>query len=462
MIQKERVQCLNEKPPRSGRYVVYWMQAAQRAEYNHALEYAVQKANEFQKPLLTVFILTDRFPEANARHYLFLLEGLREVQDDFAQRGFKMAVRFSPHPPEGIIEVAGEAVCVVTDRGYLRIQRQWREEVAARIPCPLWQVESEVVVPVGVVSTHEEYGAYTIRPKIKKHLSRYLVPLAEEKPHHPSLNLPSFPWELNLSEPRKVLEQLAVDRSVTLLPDQGGTSRGKRKLREFIERKLPHYSQLRNDPSQDGLSGMSPYLHFGQISPLFIVREIINAPLKEEEKEVYLEELIVRRELAANFVFYNPVYDSFLCLPSWARETLEKHRRDPRKYHYPKEVFEAAQTHDPLWNAAQRELLLTGKLHGYVRMYWGKKILEWSEDPEEAFQIALFLNNKYALDGRDPNSFAGIAWCFGKHDRAFQERPIFGKVRYMGLGAMKQKGVIERYIERIERGNGHETEGGSK
>ncbi|MCX7667349.1 MAG: deoxyribodipyrimidine photo-lyase [Atribacterota bacterium] len=441
---------LNNKSLREGEYVLYWMQAAQRAEYNHALEYAIQKANEFQKPLLTFFGLTEHFPEANARHYLFLLEGLQETQKKLAQRGIKMVV-YLDDPVEGISNLSQRAILLVTDRGYLRIQREWREKAAQQVNCPFWQVETEVIVPVEVVSSHEEYGAYTIRPKLKKQLNHYLMPLRENVPHVSSLSLPPFSRQLDLTEPQKILERLQIDRSVSLLPNQGGSERARAKLRKFITQHLSRYATCRSDPSQDALSGMSPYLHFGQISPLFVAQEIIHTPVPEESKEAYLEELIVRRELSMNFVFYNSNYDSFEGLPAWAKETLRKHRNDSRKYSYRLEEFENAETHDALWNAAQKELVHTGKMHGYVRMYWGKKVLEWSRDPEEAFQTLLYLNNKYALDGRDPNSFAGIAWCFGKHDRAFGERPIFGKVRYMGKGNLYKKSIEQAYIERIER-----------
>lgn len=450
MMYQERIHALNSKPVQDGAYVLYWMQAAQRAEWNHALEHAIQRANELHKPLIVYFALTEHFPEANQRHYLFLLEGLRETKEKLAQRGIKMVVEHT-YPPHGVVFAAKNALLVVTDQGYLRTQKKWYKEVAQSIPCSFWQVETNVIVPVKVVSSHEEYGAYTIRPKIKRNLPYYLIPFSEEKVHHSSLHFPPFPKELDISSPEKVLSLLSVDRSVSLLPNKGGTDRAKEKLQEFIDQKLPHYSSERNDPSKDILSGMSAYLHFGQISPLLIAWKIMKAPVPEIAKETYLEELIIRRELAMNFACYNPHYDSFLGLPSWARETLQKHQKDPREYRYKLEDFENAQTHDPLWNTAQKELVLSGTIHGYVRMYWGKKVLEWTPDPEEAFSSLLYLNNKYALDGRDPNSFAGIAWCFGKHDRAFRERPIFGKVRYFGKGTMRIKFIEQSYIKRIKR-----------
>jgi deoxyribodipyrimidine photo-lyase len=195
-------------------------------------------------------------------------------------------------------------------------------------------------------------------------------------------------------------------------------------------------------------SGLSPYLHFGQISPLFVALEVKKSGKKG--KEDFLEELIVRRELAVNFVHYNSAYDSFNCLPQWAKATLHAHLEDKREYAYSLKDLENAKTHDPYWNAAQEEMRISGKMHGYMRMYWGKKILEWTRSPEEAFRRALYLNNKYNIDGRDPNGFAGVAWCFGKHDRPWKERQIFGKVRYMSSHGLERKFEIEKYVRKIE------------
>jgi deoxyribodipyrimidine photo-lyase len=224
-------------------------------------------------------------------------------------------------------------------------------------------------------------------------------------------------------------------------------------LMGFIRENLDRYPAYRNDPVAGVLSCMSPYLHFGQISPLSIALNILET--KSPSAGTYLEELIVRRELSMNFVHYNPLYDEFSGLPDWARKTLLSHSGDLREYTYRFSEFESARTHDPFWNAAQREMVLTGKMHGYMRMYWGKKILEWSETPEEAYRTALALNNRYELDGRDPNGYAGIAWCFGKHDRAWQERPVFGKIRYMNAAGLNRKFDAARYVARIEA-LGHE------
>jgi deoxyribodipyrimidine photo-lyase len=447
MIQKERIKILNQKEVKKGAYVLYWMQASQRASYNHALEYAILKANELKKPLIVFFGITDHFPEANERHYAFMLEGLREVKQDLEKRGIQMVV-LHQSPELGVLKIAKRASLVIVDRGYLRIQRQWRKSAAMRLDCPLIQVESDAIVPVEEVSSKEEYSAATIRPKILRKLSRFLTPLEEREPLASSLSMDFNTFEIEDME--KALSKLHIDRSVKRGHSfRGGTREALRHLEVFIQEKLDRYSEMRNDPTQNGLSHMSPYLHFGQISPLYIALKV-----KQTESpgvEAFLEELMVRRELSLNFVFYNDHYDSFEGLPQWAQKTLKDHQRDRRPYLYSMEELEHGETHDPYWNAAQKEMRITGKMHGYMRMYWGKKILEWTKNPEEAHRIALSLNNKYELDGRDPNGFAGVAWCFGKHDRPWPERPIFGTVRYMNDRGLKRKFNADEYVQKVKK-----------
>jgi deoxyribodipyrimidine photo-lyase len=446
MIQETRVRALNERPATSGRYVVYWMQQSQRAEFNHALEYAIRSANDLGLPVVVYFGLTARFPEANRRHYLFMLEGLKEVGTALRERGIKMVVRHES-PEAGVVQLAKEAALVVVDRGYLRIQRKWRKVAAKSLKCKLVQVESDVIVPVEEVSTKEEYAAATIRPKIHRHLDRYLVPLrrAGLKKKSTGLRLAS----LDLDNPDEICLSLDIDQSVgaaRLL--KGGTAEAKRHLKRFIGQRLDRFGDLRNDPSVDYLSNMSPYLHFGQISPLYLALEALKSG--SAGMEAFLEELVVRRELSMNFVLYNRDYDNYKSLPDWARKTLHLHRTDKREYTYTRRQLEDARTHDPYWNAAQSEMRYTGKMHGYMRMYWGKKIIEWSRTPRHAYRTALFLNNKYELDGRDPNGFAGVAWCFGKHDRPWAERRVFGTVRYMNDKGLQRKFDIDAYVAKID------------
>jgi deoxyribodipyrimidine photo-lyase len=231
---------------------------------------------------------------------------------------------------------------------------------------------------------------------------------------------------------------------------RGGASHALRALRRFVRGPLAVYHQERNDPGQDLQSGLSPYLHFGQISPRTIARAVRDAPgIQEAARDAFLEQLIVRRELSFNMVYFDPLYDRYEGLPAWARATLAKHGRDRRPYVYGRDELEQARTHDPYWNAAMRELLSTGTMHGYLRMYWGKKILEWGESPELAYELALELNNRWSLDGRDPNSYAGVAWCFGRHDRPWPERPVFGTVRSMTESGLRRKFDMDGYLRRI-------------
>jgi deoxyribodipyrimidine photo-lyase len=449
MIQHERVQFLNESYPRRGRFVLYWMQQSQRAFGNHALEFAIREANRLKLPVVVGLGITRRFPEAQERHYAFMLEGLRETEAALRERGIKLAVRLSP-PPLAALDLAAGAAVLVVDRGYLRIQRRWRERVAREAPCRVIQVESDVVVPVETVSGKEEYAARTIRPKIERELGRFLKPLRHTRPKRDSLD--SKLAGIDLSDTDRLLARLRVGRRALRVPDApGGTAVARRLLTRFIRGALKNYGEGHSDPGKGGSSGLSPYLHFGHISPLEIALAVRSARgVRRAEKDAFLEELIVRRELSMNFVRYNSSYDAPDCLPDWARKTLVKHRRDRREYVYGRRALESARTHDPYWNAAQRELLLTGTMHGYMRMYWGKKIIEWSPSPEDAFATALVLNNRYQLDGRDPNSFAGVAWCFGKHDRPWKERKVFGTVRWMSDRGLARKFDMDAYVARVE------------
>ena len=445
-IQKERIKALNRKEIRKGGYVLYWMQASHRVEYNHALEFAILKANELRQPLIVFFGITGQFPEANERHYTFMLEGLKEVKDSLAKRGIQMVILYES-PEVGALQLAARASLAVVDRGYLRIQRAWRDNVSKRIECPLFQVESDVIVPVEETSPKEEYAAATIRSKIQRKLDVFLVPLKEHKPiiDSHSIDLDSF----DIDDLEKAISKLRIDRSVKRVDSfHGGTKEAKSHLEVFLEGKLDRFQDLRNDPTLDYLSHMSPYLHFGQISPLYIALKV--SETGSPGIEAFLEELIIRRELSINFVFYNEKYDSFEAIPDWAKKTLKAHQKDKRPYLYSLQALEGAKTHDPYWNAAQKEMVHSGKMHGYMRMYWGKKFLEWARTPEEAFRNALYLNNKYELDGRDPNGFTGVAWCFGKHDRPWGERPIFGNVRYMNDKGLKRKFDADGYVKRMD------------
>ncbi|UCG31344.1 MAG: deoxyribodipyrimidine photo-lyase [candidate division WOR-3 bacterium] len=445
MIQGERIMKLNDKPVATNKYVLYWMQQAQRSEYNHALEYAIDQANKVNKPLIVCFGLTDNFPEANERHYYFMLEGLRETTKSLSARGIKMVIQHGS-PEIVAAKLAQDACAVITDCGYLKIQRRWRDYIARNAPCLVTQVETDVVIPVTSTSTHQEYSAATIRKKIQKKLNNFLIPVRKIniKNHSLHLRFKDFP----VNDTQRAIRALKIDRSVArVVVCHGGTSVAKELLRSFINKKLSRFPDERNDPSKNMVSSMSPYLHFGQISPLYIALQVMAA--KSPGTNAFLEELIVRRELSMNYVFYNRQYDSLEGLPEWAQTTLKVHKKDRRPYAYGLSQLEHAETHDKYWNAAQTEMLQYGKMHGYMRMYWGKKIIEWTKDPSQAFKIALYLNNKYELDGRDANGYTGVAWCFGKHDRPWPERKIFGKVRYMNAEGLRRKFKIDSYVNGV-------------
>ncbi|MGD9331873.1 MAG: deoxyribodipyrimidine photo-lyase [Desulfobacterales bacterium] len=446
-----RLTTLNDREVRKGRYVLYWMQQSQRAEYNDALNVAIREANRNELPLLVGFGLTDAYPDANLRHFQFMLEGLQDVEAALRQKGIGMVVRLGS-PPDVALTLGHDAALIVCDTGYTRHQKDWRQKVAREADCRVLQVESDAVVPVAVVSDKAEYAARTIRPRINRHLEDYLVlPRAPRLKHRGGdLQVPG----LELADAARVLRRLDIDRRVAPVAPffKGGTKAAKKRLRRFIQHHLARYNDHRNQPQTDDISHMSPYLHFGHISPVYLARRIRDAREGQGiDRAAYLEELIVRRELAINFVHFTPDYDRYASLPPWARKTLAEHAADPRPHCYDREELENAKTHDPYWNAAMQEMRSTGFMHNYMRMYWGKKILEWSATPEEAFVTTLTLNNKYFIDGRDPNSYAGVAWVFGKHDRAWFERSIFGKIRYMAASGLERKCDIRAYVAKVER-----------
>ena len=450
-IQKTRIQHLNDVDIVKGKYVLYWMQQSQRADYNHALEYAIQQANRLGQGVLVAFGLMDDYPEANLRHYTFMLEGLKETQSALARRRVKMVVQKGA-PAEVALKLSRHASVAVCDCGYLRHQKSWRDHLARQADCPVVQVESDAIIPLGVVSQKAEYAARTIRPKIHKHLADYLIDFKSTTVKTSSADLDISGIELDNID--SVLSNLKIDRTVPAVSTffKGGTSRARQLFKSFLHQRLSRYVDNRNQPQTDDVSYMSPYLHFGQISALYLALQInrVDSHL-EAGKASYLEEMIVRRELAMNFVNYTLTYDSYKCLPNWARQSLAEHTGDPREHVYTRRQLENAETHDEYWNAAMREMKYTGFMHNYMRMYWGKKILEWSRTPEHAYRTTLAINNKYFLDGRDANSYTGVAWIFGIHDRAWFERPIFGKVRYMAASGLERKCDIKGYVKKVDQ-----------
>jgi deoxyribodipyrimidine photo-lyase len=448
MIQPARVQVLNEaRENLGGRYVLYWMQASQRAQWNHALEYAAFRANELGRPLVVCFGLMDEYPEANERHYAFLLEGLSDVRAALAGRGVQFVVRRGP-PPEVALELSRGAALLVCDRGYLRHQKRWRDDVADRAGVSVVQVESDVAVPVEAASDHQEFAARTLRPKHRRQWPAYLKPLKAVPLKVDSLEL-RIAGDVDVSDPAGALARLKIDRSVGRSTRfRGGSVAARRAFDGFLANRLNGYAENRREPAAGATSTISAYLHFGQISPLEIALKVkARRGVPDADRDAYLEELLVRRELAVNFVHYSPNYDSFDALPAWAGRTLADHASDRRETIYTRAQLESAATHDPYWTAAQTEMVRTGFMHNSMRMYWGKKVLEWKASAREAFAEVLYLNNRYFLCGRDPVAYANVAWVFGLHDRPWgPARPVFGTVRYMNAAGLERKFDMEAYV----------------
>ena len=454
---QERVRKLNDAPERpGGRWVLYWMQMNRRAEANHALAFAAELANRSDLPLLVYEGLTCSYPYANDRLHTFILEGVPETARRLSELGagyvFYLRRRHSD-PNDALYRLAAEAAAVVTDDHPTFITRRHNASVPAKIGVAYYAVDSSCVVPMNRFA-RREYAAYTIRPKIRKALAECLAPVNEVRLQRRwNLPLPAFHTEVDLRSIPDLAASCEIDHRVRpSTAFRGGRAEALRRLERFLETNLRHYGRLRNEPAANATSRLSPYLHFGRISSLEVALAASGyARAHRLSAEEFLEELIVRRELAFNFTRHTEDYQTLAALPDWARQSLARHASDARRPVYSREQFERAATHDELWNAAQKELLLRGVIHGYYRMYWGKKIIEWSPTHEEALATMIYLHDRYALDGRDPNTYTNILWCFGLHDRPWAERPVFGTVRYMSAEGMRRKTNVTAYVREIER-----------
>jgi deoxyribodipyrimidine photo-lyase len=433
-------------PDPAGAAVVYWMQRAQRAWDNPALDTAIALGNLLHKPVVVFFGLNPFIAGATHRHYRFLAEGLRDIADGLTQRGVGFVLRAYPHHRlMPFLDEVPPAV-LVGDENPLRQADAWRETVASLVRTPFWTVDADVVVPSVLIET-QQYAARTIRPRLQRRLDEFLVPSPEPvaavawRPARPVATVPPGV---------AILDGLPIDRRVGPVDTlRGGTSEARLHLRRFIAARLDAYDTARNHPELEGTSQLSPYLHFGHIGPREVALAVRDSGGAPASVAAFLEQVIVRRELAVNFVRYNHAYDRLEGCEGWARQTLRRHQPDARPHLYAPEQFEAAATHDPLWNAAQRQMMTAGWMHGYVRMYWAKKLLEWSATPEQAFDTAVALNDRYELDGRDPNGYTNIAWAIGgKHDRPWPSRPVYGTVRSMSFASTSKKFDANRYIER--------------
>jgi len=423
--------------------VIYWMSRDQRTVDNWALSTAFDISRELGTDLMVAFCLSPEFLGANKGHYEFMLAGLKELSSDLTERNIRFTLLVGD-PVKNMTKLVEEerASWVICDHDPLRIKRAWREGILSSGECGAIEVDAHNIVPCWAASPKKEYSAATFRPKIGRMLPVFLPYL----PHDVRAKGPILENEFSdqlLDRARK------NDTRAQKLSIRAGQSAALVRLKEFISSGLRSYSSDKNDPLVDGQSGLSPYLHFGMVSAQRVALETMMSAAPETSKRAFLEELIVRRELSDNFCHYDLDYDSYGSLPDWARRSLEEHMGDRREYLYPIGELEGGRTHDPLWNAAQMQMVRTGRMHGYMRMYWGKKILEWSETAEEALSKAIVLNDRYELDGRDPNGYAGIGWCIGGlHDRPWPSHPIYGNVRYMSYSGARKKFDVEGYIER--------------
>jgi deoxyribodipyrimidine photo-lyase len=432
-----------------GKVVVYWMQRAQRGVDNHALDVAVRVGNELGLPVVVYFAGIANFPHANLRHYAFLQRGLLDVEEDLRARGVGFVLRRAPGC--GVVEFLGDvgAAVVVGDENPMREMERWRQEVAAVIGVPFYTVDADVVVPSGLFE--RQYGAYTLRPRIYRALGEFLVSYENVG----AVKEWKRPRGLRGDSLKEDMTAGWGDLDRTVGPVEGwvgGARAAEARLRVFVGRMLRGYETTRNKPEMDGTSALSPYLHFGHIGAQTICLAVEAAVAKDASlgaaRDAFFNEVIVWRELAVNFVIHHRKdYDKAGCAEDWAKRTIAEHARDEREFLYSRAQLENGQTHDALWNAAQTQMVVDGWMHNVMRMYWAKKIVEWTPNVETAMRYAVYLNDKYFLDGRDPNGYAGVAWAIlGKFDRAWSDRAVFGKRRYMSGESTGRKFDSKAYI----------------
>ena len=450
LTSQPRVLVRHGGAPRAGaRCVVYWMQRAMRIQDNPALDVAIEAGNVLGLPVVVFFSVIPNYPHANLRHYHFMQQGLRDVEADAAERGVGFVVRRHPdNSLEAFLEEV-QAALLIGDENPCREPERWRKVLARRLRIPYWTVDADVVVPSRVFG-RTFYMLQHLRPHLHAELPKFLIASKNSEPQH-AWKPHRKPAHFSLKEDITAgFNQL--DRSVRPVDTfTGGTHAALKLLRHFVQYDLAHYEQKRNHPELKGTSRMSPYLHFGNIGPIPIALAVEDAVKKGRAtataRDKYLNELIGWRELSVLFVRHNENYDNWKCAEPWAEKTLTEHAGDPRPQRYTLKQLERGETYDELWNAGQREMVDNGWMHNYLRMYWAKKILEWAPDPATAFDWAVMLNDKYELDGRDPNGYAGIAWAIvGKHDRPWFERPVFGLIRSMTATSTAKKFDADAYI----------------
>lgn len=447
MNYSRRQRITDTKLKNRGDYILYWMQAAQRTKENHALDEAIELANHYQRPLMVVCIIDETFKDGNRRNFKFMLEGLSDVQTGLKRLGAQFLVKRSDFV-QGLTPLLKDATALVMDDAYLKELRAIKSTLSSKaqgLGVPVFYVPSNVIIPIEQASDKLEYAARTIRKKLMQQTKDWSQPLdiktLDEKKTQKNSSLPDL----------KTLKVKDIAGSTVL---KGGEQNALSQLQKFLDEGLKAYETKSFDPAAShAVSYLSAYLHFGHIAPTLIWREVKKKAALDERLnasvEAFLEQLLVRRELAYNYVWYLDGYDRFetMTVP-WAYETMEKHKHDKRLYLYTKADYLNMNTHDDYFNAAMRQMLKTGYMHNRMRMYWGKKIIEWSRDYKTAYETILDLNNTYFLDGRDPVSYASVAWCFGRHDQAWKEREIFGKLRYMNAAGLRRKSAIDTYLKR--------------
>ncbi|MBN2436449.1 MAG: deoxyribodipyrimidine photo-lyase [Spirochaetes bacterium] len=439
-----RTRLLSSGTPGKGP-VLYWMEREQRIRDNHTLEAAQSHAMLHNRNLEIIFVVHNYGTEQQERHYRFVLQGILETIDEASRYGLPFSVIVGD-PVKEVINICNTKKCfaLFTDLNPLRHISEAKKLICKELSIPVFETDARNIIPCFAVSPKQEYSAHTLRLKHNRLIDDYHGPLPKIK-------------KTELSKPnqypdiKKILKDLHLDSKGNMdHPFIPGAKEAKRMLKLFLTKKIRNYAALDRDPNLDVISNLSPYIHFGQIGTHRILSELIKTEISDDNSEKFYDQLVIRRELSENFVFYNNNYDNYNGIPDWGKRTLLAHRMDPRDYNYRFEQFEAAATHDELWNAAQKQMITTSKMHCYLRMYWAKKILEWSASPEEAFNTAITLNDRYSLDGEDPNGYAGVAWSIGGlHDRPWSERPVFGYVRFMNLAGCKRKFNVDQFVKRF-------------
>lgn len=488
-MNTHRVFKRNEYEPDSGGdYVLYWMQAHRRFQYNFALEYAVEQANELDKPLLVFEGIQCDYPWASDRFHHFILEGMKENLEfaDTHDLNFYSYVEKEPGSLEEVLgKLMDKACTIVTDEYPVFIIPEINREISSKADIPFVTVDSNGLIPLGLTEK-APYNAYFFR----KIMQRNFIDCYTHPPRHNPLDelenrkrveLPEKllsrypPAGEELESPEPLIAELPLNHDIARVEARGTRRAALGRLGKFIQYGLPDYDDQRNDPDEQVTSGLSPWLHYGKISEYEIVESVLEHQPEgwsldditfnkgstggffngDPNVDGFLDQLITWREVGFHFAHHESDYDQYESLPDWALKTLEKHKEDPREYIYELEEFAESQTHDEIWNAAQTQLREEGVMHNYLRMLWGKKVLEWTPNPETALAYLIELNNRYAIDGRDPNSYSGIFWIFGRFDRAWQERPVYGKVRYMTSESTRKKVKLMQYLEKYgNRGEG--------